>query len=194
MPTSGDDDDEIIDGGGSGSSAAAQWMASSSSAQKHAYGDGSKLNRHMMTRDGAAVVSSSSSSLSAAAATAALDESKLETLLSALAMQTDKLLVDVLDGEESKHQAQVFEDVTEMSESNKQMMLELRLFDVCDVLPSYLREPMDATSTMRSCEETAAAVDIMQCAQIMSKKELDEIDDIALDIRDAIINACEIAI
>eukprot|EP01084_Bolivina_argentea_P100295 180117_1 len=107
----------------------------------------------------------------------------LELLLKNLENETDKMFVDIVDGIEIKE-----ENLNNDYEIDDNIINNLNIFCIDNILPNHLiNDKMDNKIDMK------CVID-MDLFNRMNKNDLDKIDDIAFDIRDAIINACEISV
>lgn len=103
---------------------------------------------------------------------------KLEVLLKDLEIDTDKLFVDIVDGMEVKDDDNVDSMVIDEGFINN-----LKIFSVDDILPNMdiLDETLNTKLTIN-----------MDLFKMMNINEIEDINDISFDIRDAIITACEL--
>eukprot|EP01083_Nonionella_stella_P029445 81054_1 len=109
----------------------------------------------------------------------------LEILLKDLEGKTDEMFVDIIDGEGFEMKEHI-----DQLEYHEAMVDDMYLFQIEQVLPKHLLHTMDT----KPYENKLNATKIEQLFQLMDENDMNDIDDISLDIRDAIITACEISV
>ena len=109
---------------------------------------------------------------------------KLEILLKDLEIETDKLLIDIIDGIEIKENMENYN-----IDIDDEMINDLKIFDINDILPySVLMNDINDDYNKYNNNDKIN----VNLFKMMNEIEIEQINDIALDIRDAIITACEI--
>ena len=105
----------------------------------------------------------------------------LETALKNLEMGIDKMFVDIVDGMEVKVDEEAYDEMNAKAINN------LKIFSIEEVVPSHL--------LLDTNDDNQQQIVINEALfQMMSREDIDGIDEIALDIRDAIISSCEISV